>query len=83
MQALLQGPRQLQTLDEITLASNAGPYQENSLLGVPSEVDTGESFGSGTKVNVCKFQLGDVNNWIVSRLYSHPRSHRRATTHAQ
>ena len=60
--AYLQGPRQLQ----VFLASNAGPYQDNSLLGVPDEVDTGESFGSGEKVNVCKFQLGDVNNWIVS-----------------
>ncbi len=62
----MQGPRQLQTF----LASNAGPYQENSLLGVPSEVDTGESFGAGEKVNVCKFMLGDVNNWAVSNLLS-------------
>ncbi len=62
----MQGPRLLQT---VFLASNAGPYNENSLLGVPDEVDTGESFGSGQKVNVCKFQLGDVNNWIVSALF--------------
>ena len=45
--------------------SNAGPYNENSLLGVPSEVNTGENIGQGEKVNVCKFPLGSVNNWEV------------------
>lgn len=59
----VQGPRDL----KFFLASNAGPADENSLLGVPNEVDTGESIGSGEKVNVCKFPLGSVNNWNVSR----------------
>ena len=59
----MQGPRDL----KFFLASNAGPANENSLLGVPNEVDTGESIGSGEKVNVCKFPLGSVNNWNVSR----------------
>lgn len=57
--AALQGPR-------VLLQSNAGPYNENSLLGVPSEVHTGETYGQGEKVNVCKFPLGSVNNWNVS-----------------
>ena len=59
---LLQGPR---VLLEYFEASNAGPYNENSLLGVPSEVNTGENIGQGEKVNVCKFPLGSVNNWEV------------------
>jgi hypothetical protein len=58
----VQGPRDL----KFFLASNAGPANENSLLGVPDEVNTGESIGSGEKVNVCKFDLGNVNNWNVS-----------------
>lgn len=48
------------------LLQNAGPYNENSLVGVPDEVNTGEQFGSGEKVNVCKFPLGSVNAWNVS-----------------
>ncbi|KAK9917138.1 hypothetical protein WJX75_001239 [Coccomyxa subellipsoidea] len=44
-------------------AQNAGPYNENSLVGVPSEVNTGEQYGAGQKVNVCKFPLGSVNAW--------------------
>ncbi|CAK0785605.1 hypothetical protein CVIRNUC_008816 [Coccomyxa viridis] len=54
------GPR---VLLEYFEPSNAGPYNENSLLGVPSEVNTGENIGQGEKVNVCKFPLGSVNNW--------------------
>jgi hypothetical protein len=53
---------------------NAGPWNENSLVGVPAEVKTGEQYGAGQKVNVCKFQLGTVNNWEVSR----PKSGRNA-----
>ena len=37
---------------------NAGPYNEDSLVGVPDEVNTGEQFGSDEKVNVCKFPAG-------------------------
>ena len=59
---LMQGPR---VLLEYFEPSNAGPYNENSLLGVPSEVNTGENIGQGEKVNVCKFPLGSVNNWEV------------------
>ncbi|CAL8463744.1 g3278 [Coccomyxa elongata] len=44
-------------------AQNAGPWNENSLVGVPSEVKTGEQYGAGQKVNVCKFTLGSVNPW--------------------
>jgi hypothetical protein len=50
------------------LLQNAGPYNENTLVGVPDEVNTGEEFGSGEKVNVCKFPLGSVNAWNVRRL---------------
>ena len=59
---VMQGPR---VLVEYFEPSNAGPYNENSLLGVPSEVNTGENIGQGEKVNVCKFPLGSVNNWEV------------------
>ncbi|BDA48366.1 hypothetical protein COCOBI_12-0430 [Coccomyxa sp. Obi] len=44
-------------------AQTAGPWNENSLVGVPSEVKTGEQYGAGQKVNVCKFPLGSVNPW--------------------
>ena len=47
------------------LLQNAGPYNENSLVGVPDEINTGEQFGSGEKVNVCHFPLGSVNAWNV------------------
>ena len=69
----VQGPRDL----KFFLASNAGPADENSLLGVPNEVDTGESIGSGQKVNVCKFPLGSVNNWNVSRASSGVAMHEK------
>ena len=49
------------------LLQNAGPYNEDSLVGVPDEVNTGEQYGSDEKVNVCKFPLGSVNNWNVRR----------------
>lgn len=47
------------------MQQNAGPWNENSLVGVPSEVKTGEQYGAGQKVNVCKFTLGSVNPWDV------------------
>jgi hypothetical protein len=49
----------------VSAQQNAGPYNENSLVGVPSEVNTGEQYGAGQKVNVCKFPLGSVNAWDV------------------
>ncbi|EIE27791.1 hypothetical protein COCSUDRAFT_45996 [Coccomyxa subellipsoidea C-169] len=44
-------------------AQNAGPWNENNLVGVASEVKTGQQYGAGQKVNVCKFPLGSVNPW--------------------
>ena len=61
------------------LLQNAGPYNENTLVGVPDEVNTGEQFGSGEKVNVCKFPLGSVNAWNVSLPACSPRSQKRCT----